>query len=119
MRRQAAAACGLLFAAGLFTPLRAGKLDLNIYGTAPVPPRAPADGALSWDRHWTPGNPHDLRGASRGVQYLSHAGYAGLGVAGLIGSAASGGVAPAVGFGLVTLIHAWQAWALHKTRDTN
>jgi hypothetical protein len=104
--------CALLFC--LATPLRAGKLDLNIYGSAPVPRAAPADGALPWEQHWVPGNPRDLRGESRGVQYLSHAGYAGLGIAGLIGSVATGGVAPAIGFGLISLYHLWQGWEMTR-----
>ncbi|MDE2142649.1 MAG: hypothetical protein KGL74_05530 [Elusimicrobia bacterium] len=110
MRTAAVCALAFFFAA----PLRAGKLDLNIYASAPVPRVAPADGALPWAQHWVPGNPRDLRGESLGVQYLSHAGYAGLGVAGLIGSVASGGVAPAVGFGLIALYHLWQGFELHR-----
>ncbi|MFI5345991.1 MAG: hypothetical protein ACHQ51_06420 [Elusimicrobiota bacterium] len=110
------AACALILWSGLFSvaPLQAGKLDLNIYGTAPAPRRAPADGSLPWEQHWVPGNPRDLRGESRGVQYLSHAGYAGLGVAGLIGSVASGGVAPAIGFGLIAIYQLFQGWELHR-----
>jgi hypothetical protein len=110
MRTSELAVCLLLAA----PPLRAGKLDLDIYASAPRPPAAPAVGALPWRDHWRPGDPRDLRGESRGVQYLSHAGYAGLGLAGLIGSVATGGVAPAVGFGLVTLFHLWQGWELHS-----
>jgi hypothetical protein len=115
-RRKTAAACALLLWAGLSAPLRAGKLDLDLYAAPAVPRRAPADAGLSLNRTWTPGDPRDLRGESRGVQYLSHFGYAGLGVAGLIGSVATGGVAPAIGFGLVALIHLYGAWELRKTR---
>jgi hypothetical protein len=114
MRRLALA---LLLLAPL-SPAFAGKLDLNIYASTPRPKdAAPADGALPWGEHWRPGNPRDLRGESRGIQYLSHIGYAGMGIAGLVGCAATGAVAPAIGFGLVTLIHAWQTWQLSRTPD--
>jgi hypothetical protein len=120
MKVRARAACALMLWAAFFSsaPLQAGKLDLNIYGTAPAPRRPATDGALPWERHWTPGNPRDLRGESRPVQYLSHVGYAGLGLAGLIASVASGGVAPAIGFGLVSLIQLYGVWGLRNSRPS-
>lgn len=114
MRRIALAF--LLLAAS--APVSAGKLDLNIYAATPVPRRAAPDyGPFARADHWRPGDPRDIGGESRAVQYLAHAGYAGMAVAGLVGCAATGAVAPAVGFGLVALIHAWQTWQLNRSRD--
>ncbi|MBI5631789.1 MAG: hypothetical protein HY921_13000 [Elusimicrobia bacterium] len=90
-------------------PLHAGKLDLDIYGTAPNLPRAPNNGVRPQFR-LLPGDPRGLQGESRWVRNVSHAGYAGLGVAGLVGALATGGIGPAIGFGVVALIHGYGLW---------
>lgn len=102
----------LLLAASLFLasalPASAGKLDLDIYAR---PAEVPASSTPDPQRHrLLPGDPRALRGQSPWVRTATHAGYAGLGLAGLAGSIASGGVAPAVGFGLVALIHGYGLW---------
>lgn len=84
---------------------RAGKLDLDIYADTP---------RVSWERpgaparplyNWVPGDPRDVGADDPAwVKHLSHVGYAGLGAAGLAASVATGGIAPAIGFGLVTLV---------------
>ncbi|MEK7858352.1 MAG: hypothetical protein AAB320_04340 [Elusimicrobiota bacterium] len=48
---------------------------------------------------------------------MTHLGYAGMGMAGLVGMVATGGLAPAIGFGLVALIHLVGAWQVHKTPE--
>ena len=114
VRRLGAAAClslGVLWLCA--APLHAGRLDLDVYSSGGVPPSAQPPIHYPRDR-WVPGDPRDLRGEPRWVQYTSHLGYAGLGAAGLVGSVASGGVAPAVGFGIVTFVQLWQAWQLHR-----
>lgn len=100
-------------------PSFAGKLDLDLYSTTPAPKRPMPDyGRFAHGGdYWRPGDPRDFRGESRAVQYLAHAGYAGMAIAGLVGCAATGAVAPAVGFGIVALVHAWQTWALNRSRD--
>ena len=87
-----------------------GKLDVDIFTSEPSPPRSPTDIAKSPLHGWVPGDPRDVRGESIWVKHLSHVGYAGLGVAGVVVSLASGGVAPAVGFGVVALYQSWQEW---------
>jgi hypothetical protein len=87
-----------------------GKLDLDIYAPGLSAPRSPADGAGPAGYNWVPGDPHDQRGAPAWVRHLSHAGYAGLGAAGLAASVASGGVAPAIGFGLVAIVQSFLEW---------
>lgn len=86
-------------------PLHAGKLDLDIYAID-SPPAQAVDDPYRLPRYpVTPGDPRSLRGESRWVRYVSHAGYASLGVADLIASLATGGVAPAIGFGVIAVIH--------------
>ena len=72
--------------------------------------RERADGPTLPLYHWVPGDPRDLRDDPAWVKHLSHVGYAGLGAAGLAGSIASGGVAPAIGFGLVALVQSYLEW---------
>lgn len=97
----------VLLAAG-WLPAHAGKLDLDIYAR---PAEVPASSTPDPQRHkLLPGDPRALRGQSPWVRTATHVGYAGLGLAGLVGSIASGGVAPAVGFGLVALIHGYGLW---------
>lgn len=93
------AAVALFYASG--AP-RVGKLDLDIYRPGPS-----SRGAI---QGWVPGDPRDAASEPVWVQHLSHVGYAGLGAAGLAGSIASGGVAPAIGFGLVTLFQSMLEW---------
>lgn len=92
------------------SPFRAhaGKLDLDLYSELKSPPDLSAPARRSFDA-WRPGDPRDLRGESPAVQYLSHGGYAAIGIGGLLASVATGGVAPAVGFGIVTLYQLWSA----------
>lgn len=101
----------LILAAALLlgsSPASAGKLDLDIYAR---PAEVPASSTPDPQRHkLLPGDPRALRGQSPWMRRATHAGYAGLGLAGLVGSIASGGVAPAVGFGLVALIHGYGLW---------
>lgn len=87
-----------------------GKLDLDIFGLGPATalPRENLGGAPL--RGWVPGDPRAERGEPEWVRHLSHVGYAGLGAAGLAASVASGGVAPAIGFGIVTLYHSLLEW---------
>lgn len=96
-----------LFAARSVPP---GRLDLDIYAPAPLAARPAAAGSWAPALQWTPGDPRDERGEPVWVRHLSHVGYAGLGLAGLAGSVASGGVAPAVGFGLVTAVQSYLEW---------
>ena len=93
----------------------AGKLDLDIYASRTATPRATPDGPEIPRYNWVPGDPHAERGSPKWVKHLSHAGYAGLGVAGLAGSIATGGVAPAIGFGLVALVQSYLEWREIKT----
>ena len=46
-----------------------------------------------------------------------HAAYAGMAIGGLVASIATGGVAPAVGFGLVALINSWRLWKVQGERN--
>jgi hypothetical protein len=87
-----------------------GKLDLDIYASGPIVPSARIDAAGLPAYNWVPGDPRDARGSPTWVKHLSHIGYAGLGAAGLAASIATGGVAPAIGFGLVTAVQAFLEW---------
>jgi hypothetical protein len=87
-----------------------GKLDLDIYASGPNLPSTQADAAGLPAYSWVPGDPRDTRGSPTWVKPLSHAGYAGLGAAGLAASIATGGVAPAIGFGIVTAVQAFLEW---------
>ncbi|MEK7859386.1 MAG: hypothetical protein AAB320_09625 [Elusimicrobiota bacterium] len=108
----------LLSATVLLAPMAsATKLDLDIYASPIVLPKPAAEPLTMGFQRRAPGDPRDLKGASRPVKYLTHLGYAGMGVAGLVGSLATGGVAPAIGFGLVALIHLVGTWQLHKTPE--
>jgi hypothetical protein len=105
-----ASTLSLVVALAFAGPLRVhDKLDLDIY-SFDVPARAPGDAAGSPLRGWVPGDARDERGQPVWVKHLSHVGYAGLGAAGLAAGVASGGVAPAVGFGLVTLVQSYLEW---------
>jgi hypothetical protein len=104
-------ALALWLAAG---PATAGKLDLDLYNSKPAPVRTPVGPERGVWESWKPGDPRDLRGESRGVRAAVHASYIGLAIGGLAASVATGGVAPAVGFGLVTLINSWRLWKLRK-----
>jgi hypothetical protein len=88
----------------------AGKLDLDIYAATPRLERPGLEGPTRPLDNWVPGDPRDLQDDPAWVRHLSHVGYAGLGIAGLAGSVASGGVAPAVGFGLVALVQSYLEW---------
>jgi hypothetical protein len=87
-----------------------GKLDLDIYASGPNVPRTRTDAAGLPSYNWVPGDPRDLKGDPKWVRHLSHVGYAGLAAAGLAGSVATGGVAPAIGFGIVTAVQAFLEW---------
>ena len=89
---------------------RAGKLDLDIYASTPRLERPGIEGPSRPAYNWVPGDPRDLQGDPTWVKHLSHVGYAGLGAAGLAGSVATGGVGPAIGFGLVTLVQSYLEW---------
>jgi hypothetical protein len=103
-------------AALILAPIaHAGKLDLDIYASRTAIPRAAPDGPERTRYNWIPGDPKAERGAPKWVKHLSHAGYAGLGAAGLAGCIASGGVAPAIGFGLVALVQSYLEWREIKT----
>ena len=95
----------------------AGKLDLDIYASPIILPKPAAEPLMMGHQRRAPGDPRDLKGASRPVRYLTNLGYAGMGVAGLVGLVATGGLAPAIGFGLVALIHIVGAWQVHKTPE--
>ena len=88
----------------------AGRLDLDIYAAVPRVSRERADGPPVPLYNWVPGDPRDLQDDPAWVKHLSHVGYAGLGAAGLAGSIATGGVAPAIGFGLVALVQSYLEW---------
>ena len=105
----------LFFALFLVPAAHAGKLDLDIYASGPNVPRTRTDAPGQAPYNWVPGDPRDLRGDPKWVKNLSHLGYAGLGAAGLAGSIATGGVAPAIGFGLVTAVQAFLEWREIKT----
>lgn len=131
-------AAALLLTLALAAPAQAGRLDLDVYAAPPLEGPGAAKGGSeglsglaellaprpvlpgrsgsrrSSGELWRPGDPRDLHGQPVWVQYLSHAGYTGLGVAGLVTSLASGGAAPAVGFGIVTMIQAYRGWRLHQ-----
>jgi hypothetical protein len=87
-----------------------GKLDLDIYAPRRTPPRSPSGAAQAPLHGWVPGDPRAARGEPSWVRHLSHAGYAGLGAVGLAVSVASGGVAPAVGFGIVAIVQSYLEW---------
>jgi len=93
--------------------VHAHRLDLDIYSSEKLPPRPRADDTRLPKYDWKPGDPRNLRGESRLTQHLSTLGYAGLGIGGLAISIASGGVAPAIGFGIITAV---QLWRLHGIR---
>jgi hypothetical protein len=92
-----------------------GKLDLDIYASGPDLPRARTEAAPFPAFSWVPGDPRDQRGEPKWVRHLSHVGYASLGAAGLAASVATGGVAPAIGFGLVAAVQAFLEWRELKT----
>jgi hypothetical protein len=94
---------------------RAGKLDLDIYASTPRLERPGIEGPTRPAYNWVPGDPRDAGDAPGWVKHLSHVGYAGLGAAGLAGGIATGGVAPAIGFGLVTLVQSYLEWREIKT----
>ncbi|HEX4047379.1 MAG TPA: hypothetical protein VH309_06070 [Elusimicrobiota bacterium] len=109
----AAPAAATDFSADLSAPPAArgqGKLDLDLFAPEKPALRSPADAAGLPLRGWVPGDPRDARAQPAWVRHLSHIGYAGLGVAGLAGSIATGGVAPAIGFGLVALAQSYFEW---------
>ena len=85
------------------------KLDLDIYKSGKTPPSSPADAGLPL-HGWTPGDPRAERGEPSWVKHLSHVGYAGLGAAGLAVSIASGGVVPAIGFGIIAFYQSFLEW---------
>lgn len=89
----------------LFAPAahHKNKLDLDIYRWEQAPIRSPTNHF----HVWIPGDPRADRGQPSWVKHFSHVGYAGLGAAGLAASIASGGVAPAIGFGIVTFVQAF------------
>lgn len=95
----------------------AGKLDLDIYASVPHVSPERADGPTRPLYNWVPGDPRDLKDDPAWVKHLSHVGYAGLGAAGLAASVATGGVAPAVGFGLVTLVQSYLEWRQIKNQS--
>jgi hypothetical protein len=82
-----------------------GRLDLDLYAPRKGAERSSSDAAGLPLHGWTPGDPRDVRREPAWVRHLSHIGYAGLGAAGLAASVATGGVAPAIGFGIVALYH--------------
>lgn len=96
-------------------PLWAGRLDLDVYHSGPAP--APFDNRVyeHGRLEWKPGDERDIGREPRWIQVTARAGYAGLGVAGLVTSIATGGVAPAVGFGIVSLVQLYGLLRLHKT----
>lgn len=95
-----------------------GKLNLDIYTWGKIPPHPPADAAGLF-HGWVPGNPRNERGEPTWVKHLSHVGYAGLGAAGLAASIASGGVAPAIGFGIVTVVQLFLEWRQIKNSSSD
>ena len=96
-------------------PLYAGKLDLDIYGGTPK--LSPAQTTrFQFDADRQPADPRNLRGESLWVRRVTHVGYAALGIAGIAGSIATGGIGPAIGFGIVALIH---GIGLLATRDAS
>lgn len=106
----------VLLSASLTQPLHAGPLDLDLYaapGKAARPATEPRYPALET---WKPGDPRHLREEKPWVQYAAHAGYAGMAIAGLVASIATGGAAPAVGFGIVALVNLARAWRLKSAR---
>ena len=118
-RRRLCAFLSLCLFLGAAAPAcEAGKLDLDIYSSQP-PPSAQSrpERRLGAGEQWRPGDPRDLEGERPWVHYVSHAGFAALGAAGLVTCVATGGVAPAVGFGLVALIQAWSGWKFYKSRS--
>lgn len=94
-----------------------GILDLDIYSPNYIPSRLPDDAAGLPMHGWVPGDARAERGEPTWVKHLSHVGYASLGIAGLVVSVASGGIAPAVGFGLVALVHSWLEWRQITSKD--
>ena len=112
MRRLAAA---LVLCLAFARPGFAGKLDLEVYAAGEVPPAAGAPRRAHGGGGWKPGDPRDLRGEPAWVQVASHAGYTGLAAAGLATSVATGGVAPAVGFGIVTAVQLFRGWMLYRS----
>ncbi|MFI5361988.1 MAG: hypothetical protein ACHQ49_08475 [Elusimicrobiota bacterium] len=89
-----------------------GKLDLDIDSTESLPLLAPTGAAGLPNYGWAPGDPRDQRAEPAPIKHLSHVGYAALGVAGAAASIATGGVAPAIGFGIIALWQSWQEWRL-------
>ncbi len=94
------------------------RLDLDIYVAPSVTRNVPDRRAAQAYDGWRPGDPRDLRGEGPWVRRLSHVGYAGLGIGGLLASVATGGVAPAVGFGIVALIQLFRLWG-ETSADTS
>jgi hypothetical protein len=108
---------GLLCLCLAVAPAQAGKLDLDVYASpfsTGTPRTASIRPALE---AWRPGDPRDLREHGKGTRTLVHAAYAGMAIGGLVASIATGGVAPAVGFGLVALINSWRLWKVRSERN--
>lgn len=115
MRPLPRAAAALLLSLACAAQARAGKLDLEVYSSGYVPPLSGYGMHSRGGFGWKPGDPRDLQGEPPWVNYVSHAGYTGLAAAGLAGSLATGGVAPAVGFGIVTAVQLLRAWGFYKS----
>jgi hypothetical protein len=110
MKEWTLKAAGLAAAVLIAPAARAGKLDLDIYASGPNLSSARPDAAAAPRYNWVPGDPRDTNDSPAWVKHLSHAGYAGLGAAGMAVSIASGGIAPAIGFGLVALYQSLLEW---------
>jgi hypothetical protein len=108
------AAAALMLSLVCAAPSSAGQLDLDVYSSGAVSPLSGPGTRPRGGFGWKPGDPRDLQGEPSWVHYASHMGYTGLAAAGLAGSLATGGVAPAVGFGIVTAIQLFRAWGYHK-----
>lgn len=86
------------------SPLHAGKLDLDLYASIPPINR---ETVPSVRPQWIPGDPRNLQGQSPFVTAFSQAGYASMGLMGLMQN--KNQPAMAAGFGAVAL---WQSWLL-------
>ncbi|MBI5882139.1 MAG: hypothetical protein HZB91_03430 [Elusimicrobia bacterium] len=98
-------------------PVHAGMLDLDVYASPFSTGTPKAVGIRPALETWRPGDPRDLGEHGRGTRALAHAAYAGMAIGGLVASIATGGVAPAVGFGLVALINSWRLWKVRSERN--